>query len=184
LYRPCVGQADGWIDGDRVQQFRVGLGNFFDVHAAFGGSHQDNALRDAVGDQRHVQFFLDVRAFFDQQAAYFLAFRAGLVRDQLHTQDLLGEFFDLFQRFRNFHAAAFTTATGVDLCFHNPDRAAQGFRSFNCFFNGHARNTARNRHSVFSEDFFALILMDFHAGFPSDADVYKSVDTAKCVMLR
>ncbi|MBP1207388.1 hypothetical protein JOD97_005468 [Duganella sp. 1411] len=89
----------------------------------------------------------------------------------------------MFQRFRDFHAAAFTTATGVDLCFHNPDRAAQGFRSFDCFFYGHARNTARNRHSVFSEDFFALILMDFHAGFPSDADVYKSVDTAKCVML-
>jgi hypothetical protein len=59
----------------------------------------------------------------------------------------------------------------VDLSFHNPYWAAQGFCSFDCFFNGQARDTARNRHSVFSEDFFALILMDFHAGFPSDADV-------------
>ena len=67
--------------------------------------------------------------------------------------------------------APLMTATGVDLCFHNPDRAAQGFSSFHCVFYGQARNTARYRHSVFSENFFALILMDLHAGFPSDADL-------------
>jgi hypothetical protein len=41
---------------------------------------------------------------------------------------------------------------------------------FSCLdglFDRHARNAARNRHSEFAEDFFALILMDFHAGFPS-----------------
>jgi hypothetical protein len=97
--------------------------------------------------------------------------RAGLVRDQLHAHDLVSVFLDLFQRLGHFHAAAFTAATCVDLCLDNPDWAAQGFSSFDCLFNGHARDTAWYRHSEFSEDFFALILMDFHAGFPSDADV-------------
>jgi hypothetical protein len=60
-----------WIDGDVVDLLRVALGHFFDVHAAFGRGHQDDLLGDAVGDQRNVQFLLDVGAFFDQQAATF-----------------------------------------------------------------------------------------------------------------
>ena len=38
-----------------------------------------------------VVLLLDVGAFLDQQAAHLLAFGAGLVRLQLHAEDLAGE---------------------------------------------------------------------------------------------
>ena len=149
----------------------MALGHFFDVHAAFGRSHQDDFLGHAVGDQRNVQFLFDVGAFFHQQAVDFLAFGAGLVRDQLHAHDLVSVFFDLFDRFCHFHAAALAAATCVDLRLDDPYRAAQGFRGLDCLVDGHARNAAWYRHSELPEDFFGLILMDFHAGFPSDTDL-------------
>jgi hypothetical protein len=53
----------------------------------------------------------------------------------------------------------------MDLCLDYPDRAAQRFRCLDGLVHGHARDAARNGHSELPEDFFALILMDFHAGF-------------------
>jgi hypothetical protein len=44
----------------------------------------------AVGQRCNVVFLADVSAFFDQQPTNLLAFRAGLVRDQLHAEDLAG----------------------------------------------------------------------------------------------
>ncbi len=73
----------------------------------------------------NVQFLLDVGAFLDQQAAHFLAFRAGLVRDQLHAEDLVRVFAHLIQRLGNLDAAALAAAAGVDLRLDDPDRAAQ-----------------------------------------------------------
>jgi hypothetical protein len=98
---------------------------------------------------------------------HFLAFRAGLVGDQLHAHDLVRVFFDLLDRLGNLHAAALAAAASMDLRLDYPDRAAQLFSCLDGFVDRHARNAARNGHSELSEDFFALILMDFHAGFPS-----------------
>ena len=53
--------------------------------------HQRDLLRGAVGDHGDVVLLLDVGAFLDQQAAHLLAFGAGLVRLQLHAEDLAGE---------------------------------------------------------------------------------------------
>ena len=41
-------------------------------------------------DPKDVVFVLDVSTFFNQQVTNFLAFRTGLVRDQLHTENLAG----------------------------------------------------------------------------------------------
>jgi hypothetical protein len=74
---------------------------------------------------------------------------------------------DLLDRLGDFHAAALAAAASMDLCLDDPDRAAQLFSCLDGLVDRHARNAARNRHSELSEDFFALILMDLHAGFPS-----------------
>ena len=141
------------------------FGNFFDVHAAFARSHQRDLLRHTVHHQRHVQFLLDVRAFFDQQALDQLAFRTGLVRHQRHAQDAAGVFLDLVDALGNLHAAALATATRMNLCLHDPHRAAQGFSSLDGLVDREGRNAARNRHIVFAQDFLALVLMDIHACF-------------------
>jgi len=66
-----------------------------------------------------------------------LAVWSGLNRDQRGPEHLSGVFADLGDRFGNPHATlvagrgffefALAATAGVDLAFHNPDRAAQGF---------------------------------------------------------
>jgi len=101
--------------------------DFLDVHAAFGGGHDRDLLRGAVGQRGDVVFLLDVGAFLDQQVAHLLAFGPGLVRDQLHAEDVVGVLADFVQRARELDAAALAAAAGVDLRLHDPDLAAQFF---------------------------------------------------------
>ena len=49
-----------------------------------------DALRAAVDDHPDVELLADVGALLDQQAAHLLAGGAGLVRDELHAEDLAG----------------------------------------------------------------------------------------------
>ena len=146
-------------------------GDFLDVHATFARGHQHDALRNAIGDHRYVQLFLDVRAFFDQQAAHFLAFRAGLVRDQLHAHDLVRVILHLLERFRDLHAAALAAAARMNLRLDDPDRTTELLGGLHGFIDAHARNAARNGNAVLPQDFFTLVLMDFHASFPLKARV-------------
>src|SRR5574343_367760 len=122
-----VGQADQRVDEDLDDLFRGLVGDFLDVHTAFVRSHHGHGLGSTVGQRGNVVFVLDVSAFFDQQATNLLAFRAGLVRDQLHAEDLAGVFANFFQRGCDLDATALATATGVDLGLDHPDLAAQGF---------------------------------------------------------
>src|SRR5690606_23509264 len=110
-----VGQTGERIDEHLVDFLgRLG-GDFFDVHTAFAGGHQRHALGAAIDDHADVQFFLDVGAFLDQQTTDLLAFGAGLVRHQLHTEDIVRVFANLIERLRHFHAAALTAAASVNL---------------------------------------------------------------------
>ncbi|MNN12826.1 hypothetical protein D3C81_1258340 [compost metagenome] len=147
--------------------FRGVGSDFFDVHAAFARRHQRDLLRNAVHHQRNVQFLLDVGAFFDQQAVDLLAFRTGLVRHQLHAQDVRGIGLDVFDALGNLDAAALAAATCVDLRLDNPHRAAELFCGLQGLVNRERGDAARNRHIVFAQDFLALILMDIHACFLS-----------------
>ena len=58
----------------------------------------------------------------------------------------------------------------MDLRFNDPDRTAQRFGRLDGFIDAHARYATRDGDAVLAENFFTLILMDFHASFPSDAD--------------
>ncbi|MNL10152.1 hypothetical protein D3C87_1309460 [compost metagenome] len=160
-------QAHGRVHDQRVDLFRAVRGHFLDVHAAFAGGHQGHLLRDTVHHQRHVQFLLDVSAFFDQQAVDLLAFRTGLVRHQLHAQDVGGVGLDVLDALGHLHAAALAAAACVDLCLDDPHRTAELLSRLQGFFNRESRDAARNRHIVFAQDFLALILMDIHACFLS-----------------
>ncbi len=118
--------------------------------------HQHHSLVTRSVTPHDIQFLFDVGAFFDHQPTHFLAFRAGLVRDQLHAHDLLSVFLDLLERLGDLDAAALAATAGMDLCLDDPDRAAQGFRGFDSLFDRHARNAARYGHSELSEDFSCL----------------------------
>ena len=67
-------------------------GDLLDVHAALGARHQRRraavARSTTIAD---VELLLDVGAFLDEQPAHLLPLRPGLVRDELHAEDLAGE---------------------------------------------------------------------------------------------
>ena len=89
--------------------------------------------------------------------------RAGLVRDQLHAENLAGVFADLLERLRHLDATALAAATRVNLGLDHPDIAAQGFRCLDRVVDGGAVDPARNRNAEFFQDLLALIFVNFHA---------------------
>ncbi len=111
----------------RVDEHLVDLlgrlrGDFLDVHAALGARHQHDALRAAVDDHADVELLLDVGALLDQQPAHLLPAGAGLVRDELHAEDLAGALLHLVERVRELDAAALAAAARVDLRLDHPHR--------------------------------------------------------------
>jgi len=60
------------------------------------------------------------------------------------------------------HATALAAAAGMDLCLDHPDRTAKLLRSLDRFFDIEAWDTPWHRHTIALQDFFALILVDFH----------------------
>jgi len=116
-----IREASGGVDKDLVNFFGMAGRHLFDVHAPLGGAHDTDFLADAVSDHRDVEFFLNVGAFFDEQAADFLATGSSLVGHQLHAHDLFGVGLNLVQRFGDFDAATLAPPTGVDLGLHHPN---------------------------------------------------------------
>ena len=66
------------------------------------------------------------------------------------------------QRACHFHPAALAAPSGMDLCLHHPYRAAQLLCRSHCFINAEARHTARRGYAKLPQDFFTLILVNFH----------------------
>jgi hypothetical protein len=110
---------------------------------------------------------LDVGAFLDEQPAHLLALRAGLVRDQLHAQDLRGQLRELGGRARELDAATLAAAAGVDLRLDHPQRAAQPLCGFLGFADAEGRVAARHRHPVLAQQLLGLVFVDLHRGWPA-----------------
>ena len=70
-------------------------GDLFDLHAAGLRGHEDQLGRGAVEHDAEIELAVDGSGLFDEQALHLLALRAGLVRDELHAEDLLGVLFGL-----------------------------------------------------------------------------------------
>ena len=101
------------------------VGDLLDVHAALGRGHEGDAARVAVDDHAEVELARDVEALLDVEAAHLLPLGAGLVRDELHAEDLLGELPRLRgAALRDLHAAALAATACVDLRLDDDDRAA------------------------------------------------------------
>ncbi len=152
---------------DVLLQNRVGIlgSDLLDLHAAGGRSHEHRLAFGAIDQNAEIKFFLDGQRFFDQQAAHDAAFGAGLMRDQLHAQHLAGEIGGLVHRLGDLHAAAFAAASGVDLRLHHDSGCAGTQQLFGDRFGFLARaghRSARNCHTIFLENCFCLVLMNFH----------------------
>ena len=78
--------------------------------------------RGAVHDNPDIIFLLDVAAFLDQQPLHFLAFRAGLMRDEHFAEQLFGILANFIRALRDFHAARLAAAARMNLGFD--DRTA------------------------------------------------------------
>jgi hypothetical protein len=84
------------------------------------------------------------------------------VRDQIHAENLRCDFFRLFRRFGELHAAPFAAAAGVNLRLHHDDIGSQFFRRTLCLVRRVRNYPARDRDSEFLQEFLSLIFMNFH----------------------
>src|SRR5690606_1108918 len=109
--------------------------------------HDADALGAAVGHDAHIVLLADVGPFLDEQAADLLALGAGLVRDQLHAQDLAGQLAHLVDGAGQLDAPALATATGMDLGLHDPDGPAQLGGGGHGFVDRVGRDAAGYRHA-------------------------------------
>ena len=121
----------------------------------------------AVDHHADVELLLDVGTVFDQQAPHLLAVRAGLVRDELHAEDLARVLLHLVLGFRHLDTAALAAATRMDLRLHDPDRPAKGLRRRHRLVDGEAGYRLWSDDAVPSQDFLRLIFVDLHLGSSS-----------------
>jgi hypothetical protein len=120
-------------------------------------------LGGAIGQRSNVVLLADVGTLFDQQATDLLADRPGLVRHQLHAEDLAGKLADFVQRLGDLDTSAFATAARVNLGFDHPEIASQGFGCLDRFIDGLTEHPARNGNAEFLQELLTLIFVNFHA---------------------
>ena len=162
VQRLGVGQTDQRVDEDLEDLLGRVVGHRLDVHAAFAAGHHGHALGGPVGERGDVVLVPDVGAFFDQQPAHLLAHRAGLVRDQLHAQDLPGQLFDLVERARQLDAAALAATAGMDLRLDHPDGPTELLRCLGRLQHREGWVAARHWHAEVAKDVLALVLVNLH----------------------
>ena len=142
--------------------------HFLNVHAAFAGSNEGHLLRSAIGYARQVILLLDVGTFFNIEASHFLAAGAGLVRHELHAQNLASASPDVVDRPGHLHATALAAAACVNLRLDHPHRSTQLLGRFNGFLHSKGGNAARHGHPELAQDFLALVFVDFHGNGSPD----------------
>lgn len=106
------------------------------------------------------------RAFFDVEARNELAARAGLMRDELLTQKLLGSSLELAVGRAQLDAAGLAAGTGVDLCFDDPLFAADLGGTVARLLGAVRQSAARNRHAELGEQLLGLVFVNVHVLAP------------------
>ena len=147
---------------------RILGGHFLDLHAARLRSHKHQLARRAIEHDAQVKLAVDSRSLLDQQPLHLLPLRPGLVRNQLHAEDVLGVQLGVFAGARHFHAAALAAAAGMNLRFHHHAACAlgkQGARHGIGLFQRVGHFALRHGHAVLRQDFFRLILVNLHVGW-------------------
>jgi anthranilate phosphoribosyltransferase len=90
-----------------------------------------------------------------------LALRPRLMRDQLHSEDLLRCLDRVVDGLADLHTAAFSAASGVNLGFHY-NKAAEFFGRGFSLLDGKSDFAFRHWHAVAGQNRLSLILVDFH----------------------
>ena len=164
-------QAHGGVHVLAVDFLGMRLSYFLDVHAALGGVNDDVFAQRAVQQHTHVVLLRlrsagVVHVLSNQDFMHFAAFRAGLLGDELHAEDVAGNFFHLLQVFGEFHSAPFAPTTRVNLRLDNVP-AGTGIGG-ELLGGGHGllgrvgHDAFLHAHAVFFQDFLALIFVNVH----------------------
>src|SRR6185436_8263271 len=112
-------QAGSRMDVFTQDSFGMGLGDFFDFHAACGAGHEHHFAGGAIDKDAEVKFALDVHALFDQQAFDDTPCGTRLHGDQIHAQHVTGDVCRFLRGTRELYTAALAAATRVDLRLHD-----------------------------------------------------------------
>jgi hypothetical protein len=161
---PCA-EADGGVDGLLEDGFRSLGGDLFNLHAAGLRGHEDKAAGGAIEHDAEIELAVNGCGLLDEQALDLLARGSGLMGDELHAENVLGVELGIFAGASDFDTAALAAAAGVNLRLDDHAGGAfreEGARHGGGFFEGVGHFPAGNGHAVFRQDFFCLILVDFH----------------------
>src|SRR5262249_31583478 len=132
--------------------------------------HKDGNGCGAIDDDTEIELPLDLQPFFNEKSLNFASFRAGLMGDQLHAQDPAREIFSLFRSPGQLYSAAFAASTRMYLRFDDDGKTE--FLDHGAGFLGGSNDlSARNFHSIFGQQSFGLILMNFHSISPNLIDL-------------
>ena len=154
-------QPKTWLDRFLKDLFRGMRGHFFNLHAAFGRRHENNFAHRAVEHDSNVKFFGDRQSLFNQQPLHHSSFRTSLMRDQRHTENLLGKLNSFGRVLADFHAAALTPASGMNLRFDDYT-STQFLRRSLGFFDGECHLSPGHRDTVLGQNSLGLVFMNFH----------------------
>src|SRR6185369_10718084 len=155
-------QAGSRMDVFTQDSFGMGLGDFFDFHAACGAGHEHHFAGGAIDKDAEVKFALDVHALFDQQAFDDTPCGTRLHGDQIHAQHVTGDVCRFLRGTRELYTAALAAATRVDLRLHDNNVGLKALRAFASFVLGESDFAARGGDAVARKDRLSLILVNLH----------------------
>ena len=155
-------QAGSRVDELLEDLFGRLVGDFLDLHAAFGADHDHRTFGRAVDNHPEIQLALDLEPLLDEHALHFLACRPRLVGHELHADHVCGGRLCLIGVLDDLDAAAFATTAGMDLCLDDNDAATQPARRLAGLRAAEHDFSLRHRYAVARQDRLRLILVDFH----------------------
>ncbi len=129
--------------------------------------HENEFAGGAVEHDAEIELAVNGRGLFNQQALHLLPLRAGLVRHQLHAQNVLRVQFGVFAGPGHLHAAALAAASSVNLCLDHHTACTLSKQ-----LAGHCRGLFQrvchfafgHGNAVLGQNLFCLILVNFHDG--------------------
>jgi len=145
---------------DSLEDFLRGfVGNLFNLHAAFGGCHEHNALAGTIHHRTQVQLPGNISAGFNQNLVDGLTAGICLVSHQALTEPLVGEIADFVLGFDQLHTTRLATTTGMHLSLDNPLSTTDLVCCDNSFFSSFAGIAFGYRQAILSKQLLALIFM-------------------------
>ena len=167
-----VAQSHRGGNGHADDFLGAGLGDFLDIHAAFGGGDDDGLGGFAVEDNREIIFVLNFAGLGKVDRLYLASGGAGLFGDQSVVEHPVGGLEGGFAAVDQFNPAleavgkgALAATAGMNLCLDHYFLAFTqvGNRGFNLAA-GLSGVTLGDGDAVFVEESFGLVLVDVHAG--------------------